>query len=109
MTGLRDATIELRPSLAAVTRVRDVSEGMGVEPRASLRLVRRCGWAVILLAVFSLVAELATRLDDRIRFGVPLLSRVRSSDDLLVHDRDGWHGRPDARYRKWSMDSLGLR
>jgi hypothetical protein len=109
MTSVRDVTSEVQPSPTVARPAPAPSIGNRGEPRASLQLVRRCAWALVLLAVFCVAAEIATRLDDRITYGVPLLSRARSIEDLLVHDRDQWHGRPNVRYRKWSMNALGMR
>lgn len=61
------------------------------------------------LLLFLFVLELTTRLDDRIRFGTPLMSRVLSSEDLREY-RDGVvQGRPNARFQKWALNELGLR
>lgn len=62
-----------------------------------------------LLVVFGICAEVASRVEDRIRFGTPFLSRYRSQADLVVRDRDGAHGRPHARFQKWRLNNLGLR
>ena len=61
------------------------------------------------LAVFLAVLELTCRIDDRIRFGTPLMSRVVSSEDLREQDGASIQGRPNARYQKWALNSLGLR
>jgi hypothetical protein len=62
-----------------------------------------------LAALFFLVLELSCRLEDWVRYRTPIFSRFRSQSDLLVHDLDGVHGRPNSRYQKWMMNSLGMR
>jgi hypothetical protein len=61
------------------------------------------------LVVFVAVLELATRIDERLRFGTPLMSRVLSSEDLREFRDGGVQGRPNARYQKWGLNELGLR
>lgn len=70
---------------------------------------RAVGRAVALAAAALLGLEAAVRLDDLRRFGTPLLSPYRSQDELVIRDADGMHGRPNARFRKFVMNSLGLR
>jgi len=60
------------------------------------------------LAVFLAVLELTCRIDDRIRFGMPLMSRVVSSEDLREQSGSVIQGRPNARYQKWALNGLGL-
>ena len=62
-----------------------------------------------LIVVFGLALEIACRLDDAIRFGTPIFSRVESEADLLVRDATGEHGRPHARYGKWVINNVGMR
>ncbi len=66
------------------------------------------GWLAALL-VFAVSFELAARVEDWVRYDMPLDSPYRSEADLVVRDSLGMHGRADARYLKWSMNSLGLR
>jgi len=61
------------------------------------------------LLVFVVVLELATRIDERLRFGTPLMSRVLSSEDLREFREGAVQGRPNARYQKWGLNELGLR
>jgi lysophospholipase L1-like esterase len=71
--------------------------------------MRQIAWGGTLLAIFALTMEMACRVDDAIRFGTPVLSRVESESDLLVRDADGEHGRPHARYGKWVINNVGMR
>ena len=59
--------------------------------------------------VFALALEIACRIEDRVRFGTPLLSRFTSQGDLMVRDSLGAHGRPASRFQKWVMNDLGMR
>lgn len=61
------------------------------------------------LVVFLLAWELTCRVDDGIRFGTPLMSRVLSSEDLREHDGASIRGRPNARFQKFVLNELGLR
>ena len=72
-------------------------------------LFRRAAWAVVGLAAFGVAFELTARLDDLIRYGMPLASPYRSEVDLVTRDSLGTHGRPGAQYLKWSLNSLGTR
>ena len=59
--------------------------------------------------VFAFVLELTCRVEDWVTYRAPLLSRYTSINDLMAHDADGMHGRPNARYLKWEMNALGMR
>ena len=63
--------------------------------------------ALGLVAVAAL--ELTSRLEDRIRFGTPVRSNFTDQSDLIVNDRDGMHGRPNARFRKFILNNHGFR
>jgi hypothetical protein len=65
--------------------------------------------AAVLGAVLLVALEVACRVEDRIRFGTPLLSRFTSQGDLMVRDAAGAHGRPNSRFQKWVMNDLGMR
>ena len=53
--------------------------------------------------------EFAVRFDDALRFGDSVWSRVRSTEDLVVRDGTGFHGRPLARYNQFRYNNLGMR
>jgi hypothetical protein len=72
----------------------------------SLRLVLRVT-GVVLAMLLGL--EGGTRLDDWVRFDVPLTARPVGVDDLLTRDSTGMHGRPSSHFRKWRMNALGMR
>jgi lysophospholipase L1-like esterase len=61
------------------------------------------------LVVFALALEATCRIDDALRFGTPVFSRVESEAELLVRDSTGEHGRPYARYKKWYINNVGMR
>ncbi|HEY8795973.1 MAG TPA: hypothetical protein VIM15_13630 [Gemmatimonadaceae bacterium] len=71
--------------------------------------VRRRAGALGLVLVCAVSFELTTRILDWVRYRMPILSRVTGEEELMLRDRDGAHGRPNAQYRKWAMDSLGFR
>lgn len=72
-------------------------------------LIRRALWTVAGLVAFGVAFELTARLEDLIRYGMPLASPYGSEVDLVTHDSLGAHGRPGAQYLKWSLNSLGTR
>jgi hypothetical protein len=71
--------------------------------------MRRAVSALGLFLVCAASFELATRVQDWVRYRMPILSTVTSEEELMMRDRDGAHGRPNAQFRKWVMDSLGFR
>jgi len=71
--------------------------------------MKRAASALGLLLVCAASFELATRVQDWVRYRMPLLSTVTSEEELMMRDRDGAHGRPNAQFKKWAMDSLGFR
>jgi hypothetical protein len=75
-------------------------------PRATSRSSLR--WAV-LTVVFLVVLEVTCRIEDWVRFGTPFFTPITSQSDLLLQDREGIHGRPNARFQKWVMNGLGTR
>lgn len=65
-------------------------------------------WAALLvLAVATL--EVTSRVEDRVAYGMPILSRIRNSGDLVIRDTAAPRGRPNAVFRRWRLDSLGFR
>ena len=72
-------------------------------------VLRRAAWLAAGLATFAVAFELTARVDDRIRYGMPLASPFGSEGDLVVHDSLGIHGRAGAQYLKWTLNSLGTR
>lgn len=73
-----------------------------------MNLSRLAGWLAVLMA-FLLMFELAARVEDWVRYDMPIDSPYRSETDLAVRDSLGVHGRPNSQYLKWRMNSLGLR
>lgn len=71
--------------------------------------IRRAAWFAAGLVAFGTAFELTARLEDLIRYGMPLTSRYGSEEDLVAHDSLGVHGRPGAQYLKWSLNALGTR
>lgn len=71
--------------------------------------MRLLGLALGVATVFALALEATCRIDDALRFGTPLFSRVESEAELLVRDSAGEHGRPHARYKKWVINNVGMR
>jgi hypothetical protein len=72
-------------------------------------LGRWLGRLATLMPLFALSLEITTRIEEWVRFRTPLLTRYRSQFDLIVRDEHGTHGRPNSRFQKWEMNSLGLR
>ena len=72
-------------------------------------LVRRAAGLAAGLLAFGAAFELTARLEDLIRYGMPLASPYGSEIDLVTHDSLGVHGRPGAQYLKWQLNALGTR
>ncbi|HSY84813.1 MAG TPA: hypothetical protein VK807_23820 [Gemmatimonadaceae bacterium] len=71
--------------------------------------MRSIAFALTMVVTFALALEATCRIDDALRFGTPVFSRVESEAELLVRDSAGEHGRPYARYKKWSINNVGMR
>lgn len=71
----------------------------------------RGGWQAVGLAVVALLGgcEVAARVEDLVRWGVPLSARATRREDIVVRSPDGMHGRPGARVQGWNMNSHGTR
>lgn len=63
----------------------------------------------MLLLLAPVLFELAVRLDDLARYGVPLASGAASVADLHVRDSVGDHARPGAVFKKFRVNSMGFR
>lgn len=81
----------------------------GPRVAALARAARRAAGALTLVAICGTSLETAARVEDWVRYRTPFWSPFTSETDLIVRDAEGMHGRPGARYRKWSMNALGLR
>lgn len=62
-----------------------------------------------LAVVCVLSAEVAARIEDRLRLGVGFLTTPDHDRDLIVHDELGIRGRPNGVFKKWHLDSYGFR
>ena len=70
----------------------------------TLRMLRILSCALVAFATL----EVCARVDDWLAYGAPLLSAY-TVDDLYELDGDVLRGKPYARYKKWQLNSLGLR
>lgn len=95
-----DATV-FGPPLSASAHTSATGGRSGALTRAAIRI----GLGLILALSF----ELTVRVQDWVRFRMPILSPITSEADLMVRDGLGAHGRPNAQFRKWTIDSLGFR
>jgi lysophospholipase L1-like esterase len=62
-----------------------------------------------LLVEFALVLECTCRVDDWIRYRMPLWTPVKAKEDLIVIDAEGEHGRPHAQFQSWALNNVGMR
>jgi lysophospholipase L1-like esterase len=69
------------------------------------RLIHALGFGCLLVVG----AEIASRLDDWIRYGTPLLVSPSRERDLVQAEPWGCRGRPGGQFRKWKLDSDGFR
>lgn len=68
---------------------------------------KRVALAVALLLVAGLAAELTARIDDYLRFGVPLLA-APSRESLIFRDSLTVRGTPEGRFEHFVLDSFGF-
>ena len=61
------------------------------------------------LVLIGVGAEIGARLDDWAFADVPLFAAPNRERDLTIHDAHGYHGRPNGRFKKWKLNSLGFR
>ena len=89
---------------------REHPEPAGEAAPVAVPRLARGWWRWASLAVLGMVVvELVARIEDRVSDGIPLASRVRSANDLIWLHPDGARGRPNARYRRWALNSRGFR
>lgn len=72
-------------------------------------VLRAAGRWLLVFVVFGLVLEASARIDDRVRWGVPLLQRNYTHAMLQASDSLGRRNRPGARFEKWEINSHGFR
>jgi len=65
--------------------------------------------APLLVVAFLAGGELAARLDDLVRYGVPLLAAPEVGRDLIVRDSAVIRGRPYGRYKGIRLNAAGFR
>jgi hypothetical protein len=70
---------------------------------------RRWSGLVVLALVCVLSAELVARVDDYLRYGIPLSAVPDEGRDLTLRDSLGVRGRPHGRYRWWHLNAYGFR
>ncbi|MGQ0665546.1 MAG: SGNH/GDSL hydrolase family protein [Nitrospiraceae bacterium] len=76
---------------------------------SAVRIAVRCARVAVFLLAFLLTLEVATRIEQRTRFGAPLLSRYTYDSVLYTVDDHGIKGKPNATFEKWHLNSLGFR
>lgn len=64
---------------------------------------------VLPLALTGPAVEGAVRLEDWVRFGIPLSSGIVAVDELQMTDESGAHPRPGAAFRGFRINALGFR
>lgn len=64
--------------------------------------------ALLCCIIVIVTLEACARIDDYIIFGAPIFSPY-NSETLYQQDSIGKHGKPNARYKKWKLNSLGFR
>jgi hypothetical protein len=67
----------------------------------------RLAFALALLLVAGVAAELTARIDDYLRFGVPLLA-APSREALIFRDSLTVRGTPEGRFEHFALDSFGF-
>lgn len=72
-------------------------------------LFRWAARALCLGALFAIGAEIASRVEDLARLGIPLSNAPDLRNDLIITDSLGTRGRPNGRYQRWVLNSAGFR
>jgi len=76
------------------------------------RLLSRARGVAFLIALGAIAfasGELAARVDDRIRLGVPIFHTPDYETDLTLTDSMGRRGKPNGRFKRWRLNSFGFR
>jgi hypothetical protein len=79
------------------------------QPPAKSRLGRRIAALYLSLLVVGPLVEIGARAYDAVRWGTPWSASPDYTADLVVHDSAGIHGRPQGRYQKWQLNTVGFR
>lgn len=74
-----------------------------------VRVVVSCARVLLFSFFFLLTLEVATRVEHRMKYGAPLLSRYSYDAVLYTVDEYGIRGRPNAIFEKWQLNSSGFR
>lgn len=70
---------------------------------------RRVGQATLTVLACVSSFEVATRIDQWVRFGMPPWSPIAAEEELLTRDSLGEHGKPYAQFEKWTLNNVGMR
>ena len=70
--------------------------------------IMRSARYVLWLVLFAVSIEVAVRVDDWIAYNASVLENFNDSN-LYELDKLGRHGKPNAQYLKWKLNSLGFR
>lgn len=65
-------------------------------------------WLSIALTCIA-SAEITARIEDRLRLGIDWFAVPDHDRDLILHDELAIRGRPNGRFKKWSLNSFGFR
>lgn len=74
-----------------------------------MRIAIRSTRVFVFSLFFLLTLEVATRIEQKIEYGAPLLSRYTYDSVLYTVDKYGILGKPNATFEKWHLNSLGFR
>jgi hypothetical protein len=77
--------------------------------KAGLSLAQKLTYSFILMTGLAVGVEVAIRIEDWIRYRMPVVSPFGSMEHLIVRDADGVHGRANAQFEQWVMNELGTR
>lgn len=64
---------------------------------------------IVFTACFVVTIEAASRVDQWMAYGAPILGVYTYDSALFVLDEFGIRGKPNGRYEKWSLNSMGFR
>jgi hypothetical protein len=73
------------------------------------RNIRTIAAVIAVLPLVLVVAEITTRFDDWLRFGMPFFASADETQNLRIVDTLGVRGRPNGRFLHYHLDNYGFR
>lgn len=72
------------------------------------RIATKLGYWILVAVLFCCGAEAASRVDDWVQRGTPLLATPDYDRDLILREGDRVRGKPHGQYKKWRLNAFGF-